>query len=1016
MADKDPLQSSINSLNRNIQDLNTNIKSLSSTMKKSEAASNNTAKAISAGDKERSKAIEDIKKVLIASGAPTKKDGNIALNNALGKRINELLNKDNGIKEVVENAFKRVNAYNKDNPKDKIDDLTKVPEIMKEILEEVKRAVGDIKGAKELTDNFKKEIKVPKSEAKSLEGYKLVTDDKGVEMILKTTSDLSQLRSEVIKLKETLQENRKEIDTELKSVSTLVTDLAEKSSMLRQISKNLEKTMDSATKASDKVVNEFTVLRSNIHDFGRDMRAASKSVNQAMGGFNDIKAKAEKFSFNSSSSNSSFREQARKNSDRASQKGFVGLLLAGLIPALQKIFNKVGITDYLKLLALRFGSGKSGTGEHPILGTVGYMAAGAAGVTASIIFRKQLASFAKNLLSGRLSFADASKLPKGVKAGVPITRAGQYSRGWFTGFLDNPAGLSHNDRVTRAVQNGGHRYLIGPNGDLLQKNKHIFSKAYTWGGEGYSAGNTARRVFNARTARFAKNVWGVTKGLGKKIPLLGALFEATDDIGEGKFGRAYRRGGLGGWFGQLTKTTVGSAAGAGGWAAGTATGAAVGTLIGGPVGTVVGGAVGFAVGGVLAPMFKNVADVMTNNVDETSNLAKASKDRWGKEYDKLNLFEKLLLGISNPIVSIWNWIKEKFHIGEPKGPDADKNQTRINKMQQHDVAKYQKANEAIDRQLRTYTDKNSTAYAQRRGELYAQYIKANTPKEDVGFFKKLGRAAGATGTVDPKIKEEAEKWADKMMNEEKYKLQVQKQQNAQKMAVAQNAIGTLDTNNLVTKNIHNVDAVALSSLGLKGNITNRSMQNDIAYVAKENAQNLKNLDNYLNMKGYQVSYTSAMGGRSHGANTAHGQGRKIDFQLTKNGRPVRLTSEEEADLMRMGYWNKAKVGAQGWEAHANQYGGGHYDVSISGGLQATTATATSKSTGTETKTATDEQQVSVSANSGIRDALMEFTKSKNAGSKASRAQSIIFQATDVTGSLGVWGITQLNNGGMRQGK
>lgn len=1008
MAEKDPLQSSINSLNRNIQDLNTNIKSLSSTMKKAEATSSNTSKVISADKRAQEKAIEDIKKVLIASGLQTKKDGNIALNNALGKKIDAFIQRDDTLKNYLEDALKRVNAYNKDNPKDKIDDLTKVPEIMKEVLEEVKKAVGDIKGSKDFTDNLKKEIRVPKSEAKSLEGYKLMTEKDGTEVILKTTSDLSQLRSEVVKLKETIQENRKEIDTELKSVSKLVTDLAEKSSMLRQISKNLEKTMDSATTASDKVVNEFTVLRSSIQDFGRTVNTASKSANKAMSGFDAIKAKAEKFNFNSSSSNNSFREQARRNSDRASQKGFVGLLLAGLIPALQKIFNKVGITDYLKLLALRFGSGKSGTGEHPVLGTVGYMAAGAAGITASIIFRKQLASFARNLLSGRLSFANPSKLPKGVKAGVPITRAGQYSRGWLSGFLDNPAGMSRNERVTRAVQNGGHRFLRDANGNLLHKNNQLFSRAFTWGGEGYSAGNTARRVFNARTARFARNAWGVTKGLGKKIPLLGALFEATDDIGEGKFGRAYKKEGIGGWFKQLGKTTVGAAAGAGGWAAGTATGAAVGTLIGGPIGTVVGGAVGFAVGGVLAPMFKNVADVMTNNVDETSTLAKASKERWGKEYDKLNVFEKLLLAISNPIVSIWNWIKEKFHIGEPKGPDASKNQTRIDKMQQHDVAKYQKANEDIDRQLKTYTDKNSTAYAQRRGELYNQYIKANTPK---GQNKTVAQKLGF-GERDPEISKKAWEWADKMMNEEQYKLQAQKQQNAQKMAVAQNAIGTLDVSKLATVNKNGVDAVAMSSLGLKGAIAG---DNSIPYVAKENAQNLKNLDNYLAMKGYQVSYTSAMGG--HGANTGHGQGRKIDFQLTKNGKPVRLTKAEENDLMRMGYWNKAKVGAQGWEAHANQYGGGHYDVSISGGLQATTATATSKSTGTETKTATDEQQVSVSTNSGIRDALMEFTKSKKAGDRASRAQSIIFQATDVTGSLGVWGITQLNNGGrMRQGR
>ena len=144
MADKDPLQSSINSLNRNIQDLNTNIKSLSSTMKKAEATSSNTAKVISADKRAQEKAIEDIKKVLIASGLQTKKDGNIA-NKGAGARVNGLLeNKDFG--KFIEDALKRVNAYNKDNPKDKIDDLTKVPEIMKEVLEEVKRAVGDIKG------------------------------------------------------------------------------------------------------------------------------------------------------------------------------------------------------------------------------------------------------------------------------------------------------------------------------------------------------------------------------------------------------------------------------------------------------------------------------------------------------------------------------------------------------------------------------------------------------------------------------------------------------------------------------------------------------------------------------------------------------------------------------------------------------------------------------------------------------------------------------------------------------
>lgn len=202
------------------------------------------------------------------------------------------------------------------------------------------------------------------------------------------------------------------------------------------------------------------------------------------------------------------------------------------------------------------------------------------------------------------------------------------------------------------------------------------------------------------------------------------------------------------------------------------------------------------------------------------------------------------------------------------------------------------------------------------------------------------------------------------------------------------------------KVIHGVKASRMKDLALYGSIDGK---NSIPWVASENVSNLKKLDTYLHNKGYSTVYTSAMGG--HGEGTGHGQGRKIDFQVFKNGKVTRLTADEMRDLKRMGFYDG--VHSLGFEAVKNQVGGGHYDFTIANNLRETAsklsatqkATAVAENTNTSNAVATD----------GLRQSIAERVYGKDNALR--KANEIIFTATDVTGSLGVWGITQVNNTG-----
>lgn len=215
---------------------------------------------------------------------------------------------------------------------------------------------------------------------------------------------------------------------------------------------------------------------------------------------------------------------------------------------------------------------------------------------------------------------------------------------------------------------------------------------------------------------------------------------------------------------------------------------------------------------------------------------------------------------------------------------------------------------------------------------------------------------------------------------------------------------------LSTHRVNGVNAVAMKDLNLYGTIDGG---NSKPYLAPESVEATKYLDNWLYQKGYGAVYTSAMGG--HDIESGHGRGRKLDVQLFRNGKPAHLTADELNELQQLGYFG-AGTGALGWEAHSDQVGGGHYDLLTARGGSAmlaelnNTKKATEAAAATATATANETANyTSINNSTALRQSFAERIYGKD--NAMAKAREVVFSATDVTGSLGVWGITQVNNTG-----
>lgn len=218
----------------------------------------------------------------------------------------------------------------------------------------------------------------------------------------------------------------------------------------------------------------------------------------------------------------------------------------------------------------------------------------------------------------------------------------------------------------------------------------------------------------------------------------------------------------------------------------------------------------------------------------------------------------------------------------------------------------------------------------------------------------------------------------------------------------------------------------MSSLGLSGSIWE---QNSKPYVPVDNVGKVKYLDKYIKANGRSVTYTSNMGGHKDG--TEHANGNKVDFQTFGSV----LTPDEYDHLYKLGYFGEGKAIGYEHDHIRNKFttpeeyrklynqgkvtmageGENHYDFNINSASGVNKTIAKQNAVATTAATTSDTERPGVVSGSDIWDALVAHTGGQGDKAHEKSARNLVLSATDITGSLGVFGITHWNNSGARRG-
>lgn len=907
--------------------------------------------------------------------------------------------------------------------------------------------------------------------------YKVRYDSQGnVQYVEDVGSDFAKLRDDVVALRRTLGETSKEIQTSNShfiALSTNLQDLIDKSKTLNAI---FEKVNNSSTTLQNTslpgLITAVGDARTAMNNFVSGQNNALKSLNKSINNTiktqqtvtNQIMQTAQKQSqqTQTGSSGNTFSRQVQKNDERARQAGFIAML----IPALAKLIEKTPFSDFIKVAGLMIGK---------FMPEIGALVASLAPLIGASILTKGGSSLVK-MFTGRGAGKLAGGALKGAGAGVGLGMANslggvwgsrasmgaklRYSQRWLEGFNEagintyspknlqsyfRKAGPQNYGKVREAATN--YRYLSDPS---FSGDSHFAARANI-------AGRTARRnLFR----RMGVGVGRAGKFIGRGMPLWAAGTSVLEDLFSGQFTDAYKQGGWSGVGKQTVKT--GAKAGV------TAGGAVIGGMLGSAILPGIGTAVGSMLGGIVADiLYKSLAKPITEGFKAITapfkstfeslkthfgelfgGIGKAFKSIWGLFQALMNglkifkpiadwvtkwvgrilggAFGLAITGVAKAIDSVitpfakaasfvgqvLEKLQQSFHdfgqklltmpiigkkLQEIYGPpETETVQKSVEGSANPKIGSIQAQNEKLLKETKSDKYKVGTPYYNAyKNKLVAQYIRANTPeRRGLSFGNDETRRAG-------------EIWAEKKIADEYANKLAQYRRNNIKVANMQNAVGTALPSNLKYETKNGITAVAMSSLGLRGGI---SRGNSIPYIAAKNAQNLKNLDAYLSSRGYKFDYTSAMGGSHAGGAKSHGAGQKVDLVLRGGGR---LKKEDEEWLMRHGFYG-GNTGAVGYH---NAGSGFHYDLSVGqgAGLAASAKVAANVAVATATETA-QQTSASLQASSEIREGLAKAIGEKKREDKTARARNIIFSAVDVTGSLGVWGITQINNTGRDAGR
>lgn len=907
--------------------------------------------------------------------------------------------------------------------------------------------------------------------------YKVRYDSQGnVQYVEDVGSDFAKLRDDVVALRRTLGETSKEVQTSNShfiALSTNLQDLVDKSKTLNDI---FEKINTSSTTLQNTSLPGLTTAvgdaRIAMNNFVSGQNNALKSLNKSINNTiktqqtvtNQIIQTAQKQSqqTQTGSSGNTFSRQVQKNDERARQAGFIAML----IPALAKLIEKTPFSDFIKVAGLMIGK---------FMPEIGALVASLAPLIGASILTKGGSSLVK-MFTGKGAGKLAGGALKGAGAGAGLGMTNslggvwgssasmgaklRYTRRWGEGFVQ----AGQNTFNPKYIQNYTSRGNAGNWGKMREgiiTGRYNMDPNFTGDSRFAARANVAGRIARRNLFRRAGvNVGRAGKFIGRGMPLWAAGTSVLEDLFSGQFTDAYKQGG---WSG-VGKQTVKTGAKAGVTAGGAVIGGMLGSAILPGIGTAVGSMLGSIVADILykslakpitegfkaitAPFKSTFESLKTHFGELFGGIGKAFKSIWGlfkALMNGLKIFKPIadwvtkwvgrilggafglaITGVAKAIDSVitpfakaasfvgqvLEKLQQFFHdfgqklltmpiigkkLQEIYGPpETETVQKSVEGSVNPKIGSIQAQNEKLLKETKSDKYKVGTPYYNAyKNKLVAQYIRVNTPeRRGLSFGNDETRRAG-------------EIWAEKKIADEYANKLAQYRRNNIKVANMQNAVGTALPSNLKYATKNGITAVAMSSLGLRGGI---SSENSIPYIAANNAQNLKNLDAYLTSRGYKFDYTSAMGGSHAGGAKSHGAGQKVDLVLRGGGR---LKKEDEDWLIRHGFYG-GNTGAVGYH---NAGSGFHYDLSVGqgAGLAASAKVAANVAVATATETA-QQTSASLQASSEIREGLAKAIGEKKREDKTARARNIIFSAVDVTGSLGVWGITQINNTGRDAGR
>lgn len=880
------------------------------------------------------------------------------------------------------------------------------------------------------------------------------------------SSDFAKLRDDVVALRRTLGETSKEVQTSnshFTALSTNLQDLIDKSKTLNDI---FEKINTSSTALQNTSLPGLTTAVGDasaaMNNFVSGQNNALKSLNKSINNTiktqqtvtNQIMQTAQKQSqqTQTGSSGNTFSRQVQKNDERARQAGFIAML----IPALAKLIEKTPFSDFIKVAGLMIGK---------FMPEVGALVASLAPLIGASILTKGGSSLVK-MFTGR----GAGKLAGGAlkgrgifgkSSGLPWAKRRSYLGAFFEGlkkpnrFAYTPEGIQLKYGVWDPATNrlikpvASKDYALANQLSLQQKYARLGSRTPALEANAYLRGSSFARNF---PRRMRVGVGRAGKFIGRGMPLWAAGAEVIGDVFDGRFSQAYQHEGWGGVGKQTLKTGGKAALSAGGaWAGGLA-GAKIGAMLGtfaGPLGTAIGGTAGALIGSIVGSgLAKSLGKLLFNTGKFISKTNKELIDStWRlvgvreKEHPILSKIAQTLM-LMNPLLTLLVGGIKKLAFGDTSDPNKltdegvkqpgiwGRVKNQFNTHQTYNKAKNQSNLDARKYQEMQYWLKNASKVGT---DTYNAEIRGFSNEYDSLYGMKPGSTVG--GAYTDEYKQARARYAHKKLAEKIKNKKAQFNFTRAKIATAQEIDESqlVDPGTMLNWTQAQAESILSKRTGAYERLQNRSgywtvgnsFYHDVPYVGKGKQAQLAAMVDAGLPAGFTI--TSAMGAKgNHDGKYGHTASyNKGHFSVAGNVIDIAYNNQKDWDnaVSYLEQLKRAGVGINYIDERPGKPGakymrtGANLHIELSNSVKTANLAATQARIAAETTTSTTQQtSASLQASSEIREGLAKAIGEKKREDKTARARNIIFSAVDVTGSLGVWGITQINNTGRDAGR